>query len=107
MNIKNMTPHSVKLLKDDGSIVEIRPESIPARVEIIIEPLKLIDGINLVFTTYNSDEAAKVLPEIEGVYYIVSNVVKQAFPDRKDLLSPSGLIRDFAGNVVCCKYLSI
>lgn len=48
------------------------------------------------------------LPEpVEGVFLIVSAIVRQALPDRPDLASPSGLIRDEAGRIVGCESLDI
>lgn len=40
--------------------------------------------------------------EEEGIKYIVSARVRDFLPERTDLLSPSGYIRDEAGNVVGC-----
>lgn len=46
------------------------------------------------------------LPEkVEGVYLIVSQLVKNAAPERTDLLVPAEVYRDESGNIVGCKSL--
>jgi hypothetical protein len=42
-----------------------------------------------------------------GVVYIVSALVRAAEPDRGDLASPGGLVRDDAGVIVGCEYLIV
>ena len=39
------------------------------------------------------------------VYYIVSQIVKSALPNRADLLVPAEVVRDNAGNIIGCKSL--
>lgn len=46
------------------------------------------------------------LPEPEeGTIYIVSNLVAQAVPDRKDVFFPDDLVRDANGNIIGCRAL--
>ena len=40
-------------------------------------------------------------------YYIVSQMVKSALPNRKDLLVPADVVRDKQGNILGCKTLGI
>ena len=40
-----------------------------------------------------------------GVFYIVSQLVKNALPDRTDLLVPAEVVRDGNGNIIGCKSL--
>jgi hypothetical protein len=48
------------------------------------------------------------LPEpIEGVFFIVSRIVREAAKDRTDLLVPQGLIRDENGQPIGCESLSV
>lgn len=44
----------------------------------------------------------QVIPE---VYYIVSQIVKSALPERHDLLVPAEVVRDEMGNILGCKSL--
>jgi hypothetical protein len=62
-----------------------------------------MNGIQLVRKSYGSVD----LPPETGDIYIVSNIVRQAFPDRKDLASPGDLIRDENGIVIGCKNLIV
>jgi len=44
------------------------------------------------------------MPEqVSGVAYIVSALVRSAYPDRTDLLIPHGLVRDDDGNIIGCR----
>ena len=55
-------------------------------------------------TKYGSTD----LPEQEeNTYFIVSQIVKNAFPERKDLVVPAGIIRDEKGNIIGCKSLGV
>jgi hypothetical protein len=48
------------------------------------------------------------LPEpAPDTIYIVSAMVRMALPDRKDLASPAGLVRDASGNITGCEALEI
>ena len=40
-------------------------------------------------------------------YYIVSQLIKSAFPERNDLLVPAEVVRDSSGNIVGCRSLGI
>jgi hypothetical protein len=40
-------------------------------------------------------------------YFIVSQLIKSAFPDRHDLLVPAEVVRDSDGNIIGCKSLGI
>lgn len=51
---------------------------------------------------------SRALPvEREGVYYVVSTLVQNAYPDRNDLLIPAMLVRDAAGNITGCMKLAL
>lgn len=41
----------------------------------------------------------------EGTIYIVSNLVAQAVPDRKDVFFPDDVVRDENGNIIGCRAL--
>lgn len=96
MNLVNLTPHSINL--PHGQTV--RPTGYVARVNSVQQQVDNINGIPVLVTqllqTMNLPE-----PE-EGVCFIVPAVVRNHSPKRKDLLSPTKLIRDSDGKVVGC-----
>ena len=48
------------------------------------------------------------LPDYEeGVYYIVSALVANAYPERKDLLMVNETIRDDDGRIIGCKSFAV
>lgn len=59
-----------------------------------------VEGIDIYEVVYGEITG---LPEyVEGVFYVVSAMVRQALPERKDLLSPGQLIRNEEGQPVGC-----
>lgn len=104
--IINKTPHAVYLLNLDGSILRVFPKSNGMiRVNEIVTDIAEIDGIPISSTTWG--ETNDVPDYMEGTYYIVSQLVKNALPKRKDLLVPKGAVRDDKGNVIGCTRLDI
>jgi len=96
MKFVNLTPHEINLPHGES----VRPTGYVARVNAVQQQVDSVNGIPILVSqmlqTMN-------LPEPEdGVYYIVPAVVRTHSPKRKDLLSPTKLIRDTDGRVVGC-----
>lgn len=101
MKIINLTPHDVDFYKD-GQIVKTFKSQGCWRLTEVLNRIGHICDIPITTSEYIKGEA----PEYkEGTYYIVSNVIQFAFPDRKDLLIPLELVRDSEGNIIGCKSL--
>jgi hypothetical protein len=108
MTLRNLTPHSVTIITDTGSVYlppepGIRPwvdethtDAEPVFVDAVPVPtVRVVGG------------AAVDLPEpVPGTLLIVSRVIAEACPDRTDLLVPYDLVRDEAGQVVGCRRLA-
>jgi len=104
--IINKTPHQVYLLREDKSILRVFPKSNGMiRVKEIVVDIEDIDGIPISSTTWG--KTSDIPKYIEGTYYIVSQLVKNALPKRKDLLVPKGAVRDDKGNIIGCTRLDI
>jgi len=104
--IINKTPHSVYILNDDGTVLRVFPKSNGMiRVKESITYLNDIDGIPISSTRWG--KTSDVPDYVEGVFYIVSQLVKNAMPRRKDFLTPKGAVRDNKGTVVGCTHLDI
>lgn len=127
MKIVNMTPHAIHIVDGDGQVVktyEKGDSQIRLAVKTVqLEPLE--DGTPTSRTEFGEAEG---LPEYEGykshfgpgeggydsdydmdgsplVYYIVSQLVKNAFPERTDLLVPAEVARDDKGVILGCRSL--
>jgi hypothetical protein len=129
--IINLTPHAVNVLTESGEVRTFEPSGKLARVAVTRTDAGTIPayGIRLSCPKVGAVEG---LPEesptdcpfcgqIGGVsvydticqdhgepfrfapLYIVSAMVREACPDRHDLLSPGELIRDGKGNITGCR----
>lgn len=96
----NLTPHNVTVAG-----VEFPASGQIARVEEI-EPTAtgtvLVGDQELPVVTVRTGRVVGLPPEKEGTYYIVSRMVAENAPHRRDLLIPHGLLRDDAGRVIGC-----
>lgn len=102
--IINLTPHILNIVHGD-LITEVKPEEKPARVSSKVEVVGYInDNIPLYDTIYG--DVIDLPAQQDGVIYVVSRIVKNCVPDRKDVLVPGNLLRDDKGNVIGCNGLS-
>lgn len=103
MTIHNYTPHPVHIVGEDGTIAVTIHNSGLIRLKATTVADEPIDGIPTSRTAFGEPEG---LPEYEeGTYYIVSQLVKSALPQRTDLLVPAEVVRDADGNIIGCKSL--
>jgi hypothetical protein hcinC1_00210 len=103
-NMLNRTEHSVKIFNTIGvetpDMVLEQYTGEPIRVSYESRKVGVIEGIDIYKNVYGEVTG---LPEFKkGVYYVVSAMVRQALPGRKDLLSPGQLIRNEAGQPIGC-----
>jgi hypothetical protein len=105
MTIKNFTPHPITICNNAGEVIRIIQSEGVVRLKAVTVPAGEIDGILVTKTEFGHPEG---LPEFgEGVYYVVSQLVKTALPSRSDLLVPAEVVRDEKGNIVGCKSLGL
>ena len=101
MKFLNLPPHAINVEVQTGDFpLCIPPSGILPRVKTETRTVGETDGIRL--TSTEAYEIVDLVPEEEGVMLIVSAMVRTAAPERKDLVSPSGLTRDAAGRVTGC-----
>lgn len=101
--ILNFTPHPIHIVDAEGNQIRTIEVSGLVRLASKTVPSGEIDGVNITTTQFGEPEG---LPEFEeGVYYIVSQLVKSAITEREDLLVPAEVVRDPQGNIVGCKSL--
>ena len=103
--IVNKTPHAVNIINEDNKLVrtyEKGDSQIRLAVKIVQDE-PLVDGTPTSRTNFGEPEG---LPDFqEGIFYIVSQLVKSALPERTDLLVPAELVRDGNGSIIGCKSL--
>lgn len=118
MNLINLTPHEVVVFSQDGITVlgKIAPSGVVARVaatrkELGVIPISsdaaavLRGDIGAAIPVYGVEYGAieNLPPSERGVIYITSALVRQAVPNRRDVVSPGELVRDAKGQPVGCK----
>lgn len=103
--LKNLTPHEVCIYDMNGTACDLNlvieaGDSI-ARVACEYQKVdKRIEGVELYRPVFGEVTG---LPEYsEGTYLLVSAMVREALPLRRDLVSPGQLLRDDDGNVIGC-----
>lgn len=117
VELVNLTPHAISVYAADGRtlLLAVPPSGEIARVAVSrvetgVVPIEgdaaalmrrdPLAGIPVFVSTYG---AVAGLPASKfGTVYIVSALVRQAVPTRRDVLSPGELIRDRAGQPVGC-----
>ena len=103
----NLTPHTLNIQCEDGSIYTLEPCGEEARVDVDFQPYLDISAGDLSIPTalaVTGDLTGLPEPQ-DGVIYITSLVVAQLVR-RDDVLSPGPLQRDEAGRVIGCKGLT-
>ena len=105
MTIVNRTPHVVRILVGDTAEALIIEPTFPTpRTATAREALFVVGGVPVDRVIYGG--IVDLPPEEPGVFLIVSLMVAQAVPKRKDLLVPGEVVRDASGAIVPCKGLS-
>lgn len=103
MEIRNLTPHAVRLLVN-GEYVEYPPDGVVPRVATLELPIEGDFPFEAVKVVYGD---VQDLPDPEeDVLLIVSKMCADARPHRRDLWYPSRLVRDDAGRIVGCDTLA-
>ena len=103
--LKNLTPHEVCIYKLNGvtPVLDVVIEAGETIARVSCEYIKVdkkVDGIDLYRPVFGEVTG---LPEYsEGVYLLVSAMVREALPLRKDLVSPGQLLRNDEGQVIGC-----
>ena len=104
--IINKTPHKVNIVDKNGNVYRTFPKCDSLiRLEMHTNNIGEVNQVPLSRTVFGKPVD---LPKFEqGTYYIVSQLVKNALPNRIDLLVPAELFRDSKGNIVGCKSLGM
>lgn len=105
MTIVNKTPHAVNIVDQNGQVVRTYEKG-DSQIRLAVNTVQdtpLADGTPTSRTNFGEPEGLSDFQE--GTFYIVSQLVKSALPDRTDLLVPAEVVRDEKGNIIGCKSL--
>ena len=98
----NLTPHQLNVHDNQGNVITL-PSSGKVRLSTEYKKVETVHGIDIFTCEYGEIEG---LPEPQdGKIYVVSGLVKQAVPNRRDVVSPGELVRDEHGRPVGCRGL--
>ena len=101
--IINMTPHPVMILDEENKEIARFESAGQIRLSSRTTQEESVYGIPTSRTVFGHPEG---LPEYkERTFYIVSQWVRSALPDRTDLLVPAEVVRDPAGVIIGCHSL--
>lgn len=102
IKLVNCTPHSISILNHGtGEFETINASGILPRVSQTVEEIGKLGNYTLTQNTYGE---VTNLPEPESnTFFIVSMMVKNACPERKDLLAVNETVRDSEGRIVGAK----
>lgn len=103
IHLINLTDHPVNLFNPEGTrVLDIIPPS--GKVARVVSNQEHIGDFLIRFKPVANFN----IPEpVENTYYIVSNVVRAAFPDRKDLCSPNAPVKNSNGANIGCRSLMV
>jgi len=107
MNVINMTPHAINIVDDAKVVIKTIPQSgsLIRLQASTVDAGFTVDDIKVTKTVFGTPEG---LPEYSlGTFYVVSQLVKSALPNRSDLLVPAEVVRDSNGNIIGCKSLGV
>ena len=107
--IRNLTPHTIDIIDEDGNIKASYPSEGVARATQTTTVVGEINGVELVSMTYGEPEG---LPEPEDdEYFIVSiltaNAAKAAGYDISHLLLTNDPVRDDQGRIIGCRKFAV
>jgi hypothetical protein len=105
--IKNLTPHPIHLLDTDNKILRtFESEGLVRLKSNTVSAGFTVDECPITRTEFGNPEG---LPDqvLNDYYFIVSQLVKSALPERKDLIVPAEVVRDDKGNIIGCKSFGI
>ena len=105
MKVINLTPHCVNMVSSTGEEIKKFESEGEARCSQKTIRIGEVDGIPLTQTFFG--EVTGLPLEQEGIKYIVSRLVMQACPNRKDLLVPNEILRDNDGKIIGCQSFAI
>lgn len=110
MKILNATPHAINMLDDDNNIIKtFETSDITIRIasKEAINGSIVCDEVLIPLSTTQFGEVTGLPEPNKDTFYIVSNMIKSALPNRTDLVTPGFQVRNEKGQVIGCKALNV
>lgn len=102
--IINLTPHEVSFVDAEGTIVlSVEPSGTVARVSSRTVQTGTLNGLPVTQTEFG--EVQDLPEQKDGTVYLVSSLVAQRVPERRDVFIPAESVRDSAGRIIGCRSL--
>jgi hypothetical protein len=112
--IVNLTPHTINIVKEDNTILRIEPSGNLARVTTSTECVDVVTvktdvntGFDIPITTTRYGEVEGLPDPTPNTIYVVSSLVAERVPGRRDVFIPNESVRDDKGRIIGCRSLGI
>lgn len=107
MRIANLTPHTLNLITDNGSLT-VPPSGIVARVSVdrSLAGSISVDGVLIPLNVSTYGDITDLPAPQDNTVYVVSALVAQLAANRKDVYYPDDLVRDDQGRVIGARSLA-
>ena len=99
----NLTPHEIHVLRGRARV------TLPTAGSALWLDVELTESDDVILGELTipifevTVRGIEQLPElIEGTLYVVSRLVAESYPDRRDFIFPNELVRDANGSVIGC-----
>ena len=110
MKIVNLTPHELNLMPQgpDGPVVTIPPSGQVARCQVNRVQIYTVtvDGISVPVNKTQFGTVSGLPDPQPDTIYVVSTLVAQAVPDRRDVFIVDDAVRDNQGRIIGAKALA-
>jgi len=100
MSIINLTPHTLNIHTNNGTVIEVPPSGSVARVATTYTTVASIGDIDIFDCVYG-DVTGLPDPAINSIF-VVSGQTNAALSHRGDVFSPGELVRDESGKPIGC-----
>jgi len=105
--VKNLTPHPIHVVDAQGTVLKTyQSEGLVRLKASTVTAGFSVDGVPVTKTQFGEPDGLPATFE-EGTFYIVSQLVKSALPDRFDLVVPADVVRDSNGAILGCRSFGI
>ncbi len=107
VRLVNLTPHPVNIRIGDIEVA-LPASAAPARLTGAVEDVGRVrfEGVDVPLVQQRFTGIEGLPAAAAGVHLIVSQLVVDFVADRADLVTPTDLVRDDAGNVIACRALA-
>ena len=110
MNIVNLTPHPLNLMPagPTGPVVTIPPSGLVARCAVnrMQVDTVTVDGVSVPVNKTQFGTVSDLPDPQPNTIYVVSSIVAQAVPDRRDVFVVDDAVRDDQGRIIGARALA-